>query len=221
MASGAPAAVRLSLGPWIRMNDLGWWSGDLHVHRPLADVPALMKTEDLNVAVSYTMWNTQQRSRSDWTGKPAPAATVESVSPRHLHMIMNAEDERGGGAWMLIGLPGPFEMTPAEPWYPQGLTFVERARALRPKGGVLPWFDCEKLIWWEAPVVMAFGAPDSVSLLFNHFNQYGIHDAEAWGRPRDQKQFPGPEGFVHYVLGLHYRYLNLGFRFAQGAGSAS
>ena len=86
---------------------------------------------------------------------------------------------------------------------------------------VLPWFEIEKLIWWEAPVMMALGKPDSVSLLFNHFNQYGIHDEEAWGRPRDQKVFPESKGFVDYVLGLEYRYLNLGFRPVQAAGSAS
>ena len=136
-------------------------------------------------------------------------------------MFMNAEDERGGGAWMLIGLPRPFDMPAVSGWYPQGLTFVERARALRSAGALLPWFECEKLIWWEVPVMMALATPDSVSLLFNHFNQYGMHDFEAWGRPRDQQEFPGPEGFVRYVLGLHYRYLNLGFRFALTAGSAS
>jgi hypothetical protein len=222
VTDAAPADVRIILRPWIHMNDLGWWSGDMHVHRPLGDVPALMKTEDLNVAVSYTMWNTEQGTINDWKDKPLPRETVEIDSPRHLHVLMNAEDERGGGAWMLIGLPGPLDMgAPADLWYPQGLRYVEQARALKPRESVLPWFECEKLIWWEAPVVMALGAPDSVSMLFNHFNQYGIHDAEAWGRPRDQAIFPGPEGFVNYALGLHYRYLNLGLRFALTAGSAS
>jgi predicted TIM-barrel fold metal-dependent hydrolase len=221
VTEAAPAAVRVRLRPWIRMNDLGWWSGDMHVHRPLEDVPALMKTEELNVAISYTMWNTEQWSRNAWKDKPAPRETVEVVSRGRLHLYLNAEDERGGGAWMLLGLPGPLDMTPAEPWYPQGLRFVERARALKTKGGVLPWFELEKPIWWEAPVMMALGAPDSMSMLFNHFDQYGIHESEAWGRPRDQSAFPGPAGFVNYVLGLDYRYLNLGFRFALTAGSAS
>ena len=221
VAAGAPGMVRVTLRPWIRMNELGWYSADMHVHRPLDDVPALMRTEELNLAVSYTLWNTEKGTLSRWTDHPAPANPIETISPTRLHMIMNAEDERGGGAWMLLGLPGPIDMAAVGNWYPQGLQFVERARALRPEGGVLPWFECEKLIWWEAPVMMALGAPDSVSLLFNHFNQYGIHDYEAWGRPRDQKEFPGPGGFVNYALGLAYRYLNLGFRFALTAGSAS
>jgi hypothetical protein len=216
-----PVRVRYQLRPWIRMNDLGWWSGDMHVHRPLEDVPTLMKTEELNLAVSYTMWVTAQSSRDHWRDKPAPSNPVEIVSPRHLHMLMNAEDERRSGAWMLIGLPAPFDFGATSPWYPHGLRFVERARALRAKTGVLPWFEVEKAIWWEVPIMVALGAPDSVGLLFNHFNQYGINASEAWGRPRDLQQFPGPEGFAHYVLGLVYRYLNLGFRFAQTAGSAS
>ena len=217
----APTILSLKLHPWIRMNDLGWYSADMHVHRPLEDVPVLMRTENLNLAVSYTMWNTENSTQNRWTDHNGPVDPIEMVSPNQFHMIMNAEDERGGGAWMLIGLPGPFQMPAVGNWYPQGFQFVESARALRPNGGVLPWFECEKLIWWEVPAMMALGAPDSVSLLFNHFNQYGIHDYEAWGRPRDQKIYPGPEGFVRYVLGLHYRYLNLGFRFALTAGSAS
>jgi predicted TIM-barrel fold metal-dependent hydrolase len=221
VGSAEASTLRITLRPWIRMNDLGWYSADMHVHRPLEDVPALMRTEGLNLAVSYTMWNTTDGSRSRWRDHPVPANPVETVSPTQLQMIMNAEDERGGGAWMLIGLPAPFDMPAASEWYPQGLTFVERARELRRAGSVLPWFECEKLIWWEVPVMMALGRPDSVSLLFNHFNQYGMHDQEAWGRARDQKEFPGPEGFVRYVLGLNYRYLNLGFQFALTAGSAS
>jgi hypothetical protein len=39
------------------MRDLGWWSGDMHVHRPVEDSPSLSLAEDLNVNVVFTMWN--------------------------------------------------------------------------------------------------------------------------------------------------------------------
>jgi hypothetical protein len=106
-------------------------------------------------------------------------------------------------------------------WFPPGLKFIEQAKKQRyvPEG--LPWFDSEKPIWWEVPVVMALSPPDSFGVLHNHFNQYGIHADEAWGRPRDEKEFPEKEGFVNYSLGLYYRYLNLGFRLPASAGSAS
>ena len=40
----------------------------------------------------------------------------------------------------------------------------------------------------------------------------GIHDSEAWGRPRDKEKYPEWAGFVEASLNLYYRYLNLGFR---------
>jgi hypothetical protein len=46
-------------------------------------------------------------------------------------------------------------------------------------------------------------------------------DNEAWGKPRDMKLYPGPQGFVHNVLDLYYRYLNLGLKLPISAGSAS
>jgi hypothetical protein len=69
--------------------------------------------------------------------------------------------------------------------------------------------------------MMALATPDSLGVLHNHFNKYGINDSEAWRRPRDQKRFPGWKGFVEYSLGLYYRYLNVGFRLPASAGSAS
>jgi hypothetical protein len=134
---------------------------------------------------------------------------------------MNAEDERGGGAWMLHGIHKPLPLGVDGRWFPPGITFVTEARAQRSPGDVLPWFDCEKPFWWEVPVIMAVAPPDSLGVLHNHFNQYGICDTEAWGRPRDQKQFPGWKGFVDYSFRLYYRYLNLGFRLPASAGSAS
>jgi hypothetical protein len=68
---------------------------------------------------------------------------------------------------------------------------------------------------------MALDPPDSFGVLHNHFNQYGIHASEAWGRPRDVEKYPRWRGFVDYSLGLYYKYLNLGFRLPPSAGSAS
>ncbi len=86
---------------------------------------------------------------------------------------------------------------------------------------MLPWFDLDMPFWWEVPVVMALEPPDSIDILHNQFMQYGIDAREYWGKPRDQRQFPGPAGFVDYCLGLYYRYLNLGFRVPPSAGTGS
>jgi hypothetical protein len=213
----SPAEARFVLRPWIRMNQRGWWSGDMHVHRPLDDTPSLALAEDINVIVLTTMWN----KRNLWEGKPFPAGGIVQASADHLITILNAEDERGGGAWMLHDLRQPLKLDVDGRWYPPGIFFVKEARAQKAPGGVLPWFDCEKPIWWEVPVMMALETPDTLGVLHNHLNQYGVFANEAWGRPRDQEKYPGREGFVQYSLGLYYRYLNLGFKLAPSAGSAS
>jgi hypothetical protein len=212
-----PAELKVQVAPWIRMNTLGWWSGDFHIHRPREDAPSLALAEDLNLSVVFTMWN----KRDLWEEQKWPAKQDVEVDPQHIVTVLNAEDERGGGAWMFHGLREKLKLGVDGRWYPPGLQFIRQAIAQRyfPRG--FPWFDSEKPFWWEVPVVMALSPPDSLGLLHNHFNQYGMNDNEAWGRPRDMEKYEGPEGFAEASMQLYYRYLNLGFRTPPSAGSAS
>src|SRR5690606_22481072 len=52
-----PVEMELQLRRWIDMNELGFYSGDFHVHRPMYDAAALLEAEDLNFGVVFTMWN--------------------------------------------------------------------------------------------------------------------------------------------------------------------
>ena len=217
VSEGQPAEVVARLEPWIRMNELGWWSADFHIHRPPEDVQKLLLAEDLNLGVVFTMWN----KRDLWDGKEFPSHQDVEVDPRHWITVLNAEDERGGGAWMLHGLRQKLDLAMASRWFPAGLHFIREAKQQRSDPRGFPWFDSEKPFWWEVPVVMALSPPDSLGVIHNHFNQYGIFDSEAWGRARDRERYPGPEGFVEASLDLYYRYLNLGFRPLPSAGSAS
>ena len=45
-----PVRIRLPLHRWVNMAERGWFSGDTHVHRTLAELPNVMLAEDLNVA---------------------------------------------------------------------------------------------------------------------------------------------------------------------------
>ena len=212
-----PTQLRVKLEPWVRMNDLGWWSADFHIHRPPEDAEKLVLAEDLNLGVVFTMWN----KRDLWEGGKLPSKDEVQIDPKHLITVRNAEDERGGGAWMFHGLRQKLALAVDGRWFPAGLKFIREAKDQRyfPRG--FPWFDSEKPFWWEVPVVMALSPPESFGVLHNHFNQYGIHDSEAWGRPRDREKYPGAQGFVQASLDLYYRYLNLGFRLLPSAGSAS
>jgi len=203
--------LRLAPKRWVNMALKGWWSGDFHLHRPPEDAKMLLAAEDLNLGVFFTMWNTQ----NFWEGKQIPPNSIERADSTHVATLMNAEDERGGGAWMMHNLKKPFPLGGGGRWYPPGRVVVERAKA---QGA---WFDCEKPIWWEVPVMAAVERIDSLGVLHNHYNQYGMVADEAWGRPRDQNLYPGIEGFSNYSLSLYYRYLNMGNRYPASAGSAS
>jgi hypothetical protein len=217
VSGGQSIRLGIPLKPWVRMNELGWWSADLHVHRDPADIPKLALAEGLNLSVVYTIWN----KANLWQGKEWPKNSVVEVSPRHLVTLLNAEDERGGGAFLFQGLQKNLDLAVEGRWDPPAIDFVRQARAQRSDASEFPWFDCEKPFWWEVPVMMALEPPDSIGLLHNHFTQYGMVANEVWGRPRDREKYPGVRGFVDNSLDLYYRYLNLGLRIPPSAGSAS
>jgi hypothetical protein len=207
----ADQTVHLAPERWVHMASKGWWSGDFHVHRPPEQAELLLKAEDLNLGVFFTMWN----DTNLWRGKRVPADSTLRADAQHIATLMNAEDERGGGAWMMHNLKRPLALGSAKYWYPQGRVFIGQAK------GQGSWFDCEKPIWWEVPVMAAIERIDSMGVVHNHYNQYGMVDNEAWGRPRDRKAYPGKQGFSDYSQSLYHRFLNVGFRFPPSAGSAS
>jgi hypothetical protein len=221
-ANGATQVV-LQLRPWIRMWKQGWWSGDLHVHRAPADAEKLILAEDLNFCPIITQWphrkNLEVLTGDVWG--PGASPTIE-VDPHHIITLRNAEDERGGGAWIFLSLRGLLEgLDAAGGWTPSGIDFVKQAAAQRGSANSLPWVDCENTEWWEVPVAMALAPPDSIEVLGNHFMQYGLDDVTDWGRPPAKHEANDRWRWLHYTLGLYYRYLNLGFRIPPSAGSAS
>ncbi len=216
------ASVNLELRPWIRMARLGWWSGDLHVHRTPADAQEAVQAEDLNFCPVVTSWphrkNYEVETGDIWRSEAD--STIE-IDARHWVSLRNAEDERGGGAWLMLQLNSPLEnFEGAADWWPPALNFIRQARRQRASQAILPWVDAEKPFWWEVPVVMAIEPADSMEILCNQLTEYGIEASEAWGRPREHS-FAGREGWLNYILSLYYRYLNLGFHLPASAGTAS
>jgi len=212
----------LRLQPWIRMWKKGWWSGDLHVHRPPADAEKLVLAEDLNFCPVITDWprrkNNQLQASGIWEANSNPTVRIDD---HHEVTLKNAEDERGGGAWLMLQLRAPLDgLGLAADWWPTALSFVQQARSQRVAGGLFPWIDNEKAFWWEVPVVMALAPPDSFEILSNQLTQYGVEAGEAWGRPRE-RSFSGREGWQAYIFSLYYHYLNLGFHLPASAGTAS
>ena len=203
--------VDCELYRWINMAERGWYSGDLHIHRPLDDMAHLIRAEDLNVAPDITVWNKQ----NDWAYKEMPESKVVEVDETHAYGVMAQEDERGGGAVMVMNPAFPIDLEPTSRWYPPNFSYC---RVAHDYGFIV---DQEKPFWWEAPVNVALGGVDTIGVINNHIQREGIMDDEAWGKPRDVELYPGYRGFVNNVLDLYYRYLNLGLKLPISAGSAS
>jgi hypothetical protein len=195
---------------WINMAPKGWWSGDLHVHRLPQEMNALMDASDLHVAPTITKWN-ENSSLDTWPKQ----AVVQSVGRDRFYSVNNSEDERPWGAALFLGLTEPIGLYPRQAEYPPPFAIWQEARK---KGGFV---DLEKAIWWEAPVVAALMPPDSIGVAVNQFLEEEMRASEAWGRPRDQKQYPGDGGWANYIFDLYYKYLSAGFRTPASAGSAN
>lgn len=193
----------------------GWWSGELHVHRPPADMPMLLRAEDLHVAPVITWWN----GRNPWRERPLPADTLVTLDEQRCYDVMGGEDEREGGALMYFGLKEPLPLRGGIkdfPEYPSPMKFVELARAHE---GV--WIDLEKPFWWDTPVWLASGQIDSIGLANNHMCRDQMYETEAWGKPRDRQRLPAPRGDGFWTQEIYYHVLNCGLRVPPSAGSAS
>ena len=199
-----------------RLTDLaeqGWYSGDLHVHRPLADIPLLMQAEDLHIAPVITWWNKQ----NPWKERELPERLLERAGENRFYHILAGEDERGGGALLYFHLPQPLEITAAGREHPSSLAYLEMARRANPH----VWVDIEKPFWWDVPAWAVSGQVDSIGIANNHMCRSQMYPDEAWGRPRDVERLPDPLGNGFWTQEIYYHLLNCGLRLPPSAGSAS
>jgi hypothetical protein len=194
------------------MASKGYWSGELHVHRPIKDMKLLMQADDLHVAPVITWWN-----RSNiWADSKLPEERIGKFDNYCFCDLLGGEDERRGGAFMYFNMQRPIDITGAEPEHPCPLHFMEQAK-LQPD----VWIDIEKPFWWDVPVALAYGYGDSIGLLNNHCQRSEMLDNEAWGKPRPKDDFPSPLGNGFWSQYIYYQILNSGIRIPPSAGSAS
>ncbi len=212
-----PEAYGVIFVPLTRVTDPaaeGWYSGDLHIHRPVDEAELHAKAEDLHIAPVITWWN----QNNPWLENPLPESVKQIPdTSRWIHPLAG-EDERGGGALLYFNLPEPLNLTLAEQEYPSSITFLDQAHANRTPTTVI---DIEKPFWWDTPTWIASGKIDTVGIAHNHIQQNGMLDNEAWGKGRDLEKYPSPLGNALWTQDLYYHILNSGFRIAPSAGSAS
>ncbi len=212
METDGTQTISVSLQRTAHMAADGWYSGDLHVHRPVEDMKLLMQAEDLHVSAVITWWN----QRNLWKDRQLPSDLLAEFDGNRAYHVMAGEDEREGGALMYFNLKQPLPITEAEREYPSPMKFVALARQHDDV-----WIDVEKPFWWDMPVWVASGQIDSVGLANNHMCHRRMYESEAWGKPRDDQRFPAPLGNGFWTQEIYYRLLNCGLRIPPSAGSAS
>jgi hypothetical protein len=217
--TGRPArSLNLNIQPrrWIDMNRRGWYSGDLHNHRRIADMPLLLRAEDLNLAPTLTDWVWDDRERTTAPDTTEPFRTIDA---KHVYSVLDKEVERlkaGPGAVDLVGLRSriPFD---GYLLHPTNEVFAKLAHA---QGA---WVDAEKIVWRDVAALAALGHIDFAGIVYNHFNRQDVEtETDSWGMiPKWRPEFKTPQGMPLWAMEVYYRFLNCGLRLAVSAGSAS
>jgi len=207
--------LTVRLRRWVDMNRSGWYSADMHVHRDPADIPLILRAEDLNFVPTITthVWSTDV-SRP-WKSPPEFPVVVE---PGRLFTANAQEVERiqgGPGAVILLARDLPLPFTGYE-LYPPAVTYTRRVHEM---GG---YVEGDKLFWIDTFVNAALGQIDFVELNCNHFLPRLVDtDLAPWSHWPIEFGYRGPRGFALWMMDLYYRILNSGIQLPLSAGSAN
>ena len=217
--------VTLKLKRWIDMAARGWYSGDTHVHRTLADLPNVVLAEDLNVAFPLTQWETHAYN-APRIPKADPKSTIpdepkwhfvdkaHAIHPRNTEYEIFTVDRKSHhlGAFFVIRHKKPFK-TGVPP-------VSEIAREARRQGALL---ELDKHNWpWSMAIVPIMNI-DLYELTNNHiwrtdyyFKGWGEQPGKYMGVTSDTEN-----GWTRFGFKNYYALLNCGFRLRPTAGTAS
>lgn len=210
VGEGASLREVVTLTRTVNMAARGWWPGETHIHRPLEQVPLLVRAEEINIAPVITWWN----ETNPWLTQSPPEPALQPLPENRFLYALGGEDERGGGAFLYFNAPF-MDVTQAARETPSALEFA----ALGFAAGA--HVDMEKPFWWDMPAALALGRFHTIGIVNNHLQMEEMYDNEAWGKPRPMDQFPSPHGNGYWTQHIYYQVLNAGFRIAPSAGSAS
>ncbi len=208
-------SVPVSLRRWASMNQAGWFSADMHVHRDPKELGQILLAEDLNFAptITYHVW-------SERASQPFPNASAFPVvvDDRHFFTANSEEVERiqgGPGAVVLLAreLPIPFS---GDEYYPPAAYFT---RETHRRGG---YVSGDKLFWLDTYINVALGEIDFIEINCNHFLPHDVDtDLIPWSHWPVEMGYYGDLGFAHWMMDFYYQILNCGLNLPLSGGCAS
>lgn len=228
--SKEPLQVELPISRRVNMAKEGWYSGDTHVHRPLAELPTVMMAEDLNVAFPFTCWVTHAFAPPGTGDKTLPAdaaapAKLIEVDKTHVIWPRNTEWEIftvRGKKHTLGALFALNHQTPFAAGIPPLAPVIAQAR----QEGAL--FDMDKHDWPFALVLPPLLGPSLYELANNHMwrTEFGFTKwsgpAPGWAFPDGKERTEGTEAdWIEFTHRIYWALLNCGLRIQPTAGTAS
>jgi len=222
-----PVNLVISLKRWINMAQLGWYSGDTHVHRTLEELPNVQLAEDLNVSFPLLYWVTKA-FQPPGTGDKS---TNQKIQPRltvidetHVIYPLNTEYEIFSvnrknhtlGAFFILNHKTVFQkgVPPVTPI----------AQIARQENALL---ELDKHNWPWSMMLVPIMNIDLFELANNHlwrtefaFSRFGEAPPEFMEVETNSKGFT-ELGWIEYGFKNYYALLNCGFRLRPTAGTAS
>lgn len=224
-----PVDVSIELSRWIDMPARGWYSGDTHIHRPVAELLNAVPAEDLNVALPMTYWVTTSHTSpraSDKSVKAEVKPELIKIDATHVIYPVNTEYEiftvegkkHTLGAVLILN-----HKTALEEGTPPARPIAERARR---EGAIL---DLEKHSWPWSLMIVPVMKVELFELSNNHvwrtnfgFPQWTKEAAPAYMRLEMDSTGGFTEwGWIDFGFQTYYALLNAGFKMRPTAGTAA
>lgn len=227
-ATVAPTEVVVRLRRWSQVANLGWFSGDTHLHRSVEELKTILPAEDLNVALPLTEWVTRSDTlpaNSDRNLSQSGTADLVTVSPNHVIWPLNTEYEIFSvgdqphtlGALFVLGHKASLP-NGVPPWEP----VVQAARKDNPRA----LFDMDKLDWPFSMILPPL-VPGALYELSNNHVWQTEFAFRGWNSAAPNFMIPpfgasegGERDWIDYTLGMYYTLLNCGLKLPPTAGTA-
>ncbi len=216
----------VQLERWIDMAARGWYSGDTHVHRSIAELPNVMLAEDLNVALPLSYWVRDAYTPPSQGDKSTEVeAGLITVDPTHVIWPMNTEYELFTVNGQRHTLGAVFVLNHQRPLTPAAPPVGPVAAEARSQNAIL---DLDKHSWPWSMMLIPVMDVDLYELSNNHiwrtnffFNKWTFDQLPAaWNIETDADGFT-EWGWTDFGFKAYYALLNCGFRMRPTAGTAS
>ena len=210
---GATDQQIIRMKRFVDMKGEGWWSGDLHVMRPLRHLELLMAAEDLHMAAVFLKNQTPENVSTD---KTWPNSAIERFAGNRWYDQRTLHDYREAGGLSLLRLDHPIPHQPTDSEYPPSARLLIQAQKHNTAHVEITYPES-----WDTPMWMASRTVDSIGLATSRLGRTGPLGPAHWGKPRNRTRYPDPRGTARWSEHIYYKLLNCGLRLPPSAASGS